>query len=51
MLGPIDGVDVNALLDHLPQWTHVTQPPYDGHDFVDDVVNLCFRREATHAEA
>jgi len=45
VLGPLDGLEVDALLHHLPQRTHVAQP---AHVFLQQIrcqINLFFRRE------
>ena len=50
MLTPLDGLNVNALLNHLPQWTHLSEPLGVRDASLSCEVNLLFRREPPDAE-
>ena len=50
-LRPVDGVNIDTLLHHLPQRAHLTEP-VDGTDNVlDDEVDLGLGGEAAKTEA
>ena len=53
MLGlrPVDGVDVNSLLHHLPQRAHLAEPVDGADDVLDDEVDLSLGGEAAETEA
>ena len=52
MLGlrPVDGVDVDALLHHLPQRAHLAEPVDGADDVLDDEVDLGLSGEAAETE-
>lgn len=53
MLGlrPVDGVDVDTLLHHLPQRAHLTKPVDGADNVLDDEVDLGLGGEAAQTEA
>jgi hypothetical protein len=51
VLGPVDGVDVNALLYHFPERAHITQPLDGCHNFPDDKIYLSLGRETADTES
>lgn len=51
MLTPLNLADVNTLLHHLPQRTHVPQSVDDRNDALDYEVDLGFGREAANAKS
>ena len=51
MLCPLDGLDVDAVLEHLPQRRHLPQPLHLPHRPRDRVVHLLLRREPPDAES
>ena len=50
VLAPLDGLDVDALLHHLPQWAHLAQLLHMRHRKRDRAVHLFCRCEAPQAE-
>lgn len=50
MLRPVNRVDVDALLHHLPQWAHITQPLHDRDDFLHREVDFGLGGKATDTE-
>ena len=53
MLGlrPVDGIDIDTLLHHLPQRAHLTKPVDGTDDVFDDEVDLGLGGEAPQTEA
>ena len=51
MLRPLDGLDVNAVLEHVPEGRHLPQPLDFSHRPRDRVVHLLLRSESTDAES
>ena len=51
MLCPLDGLDVDAVLEHLPERAHLPQPPHLPHRPGHRVVHLLLRRETTDAKS
>eukprot|EP00983_Pelagomonas_calceolata_P089608 1157328-Pelagomonas_calceolata.AAC.17 len=49
VLRPLDGLDVNALLHHLPQWAHLAQLVDVVHGELDGTVHFLDSGEAAHA--
>lgn len=50
MLAPLDGVQINALLDQLPQGTQLTQEVYPLPHRLQHVVDLAICRESPNAK-
>lgn len=50
MLGPLNAFDINSILEHFPQWRHLSQ----SRDFRDDsfnrVIHLFIRGEPTNTK-
>ena len=51
VLRPLDGLDVDAVLEHLPERRHLPQPPHLPHRPGHSVVDLLLRREPTDPES
>lgn len=49
MLGPLDGFEVDAVLDHVPQGGHLAELFDARHRLLDRHVHLLLRREAAEA--
>ena len=49
-LRPVDGVDIDTLLHHLPQRAHLAEPVDGADDVLDDEVDLSLGGEAADAE-
>ncbi len=50
ILGPLDTLDIDSILCHLPKWTHLPQSADMLHAQVYCVVNLLLSRESTDTE-
>mmetsp|Transcript_3222 Transcript_3222/g.5848 ORF Transcript_3222/g.5848 Transcript_3222/m.5848 type:complete len:304 (+) Transcript_3222:228-1139(+) len=50
ILGPLDRLEVNALLDHFPKGTHFTEARHMFFEQFQDKVHFLFRGEATNTE-
>lgn len=50
VLSPVDGININTLLHHLPERAHVTQPLHGRDYFSDDKIYLRLRRETTNTK-
>ena len=51
MLAPLDGVQINAFLDELPQRTELSQESYSVPHRVQDVVDLALGREPSDSKS
>lgn len=49
VLCPLNGLDVDALLHHLPQWAHLPQLVHMRHCLSNSSINLTISGEATNA--
>ena len=50
ILTPLNRLQVNALLDHLPQWTHLPQLPHTPTQLLNRVLNLLLGREPADSD-
>ena len=50
MGGPFDGLDVDSLLGHFPEWAHFAQLGDMVHQLFNGGVDLMLRREPAEAE-
>jgi hypothetical protein len=50
VLAPFNSIQIDALLHKLPQWAKLSQECHALFDGLENVVNLCFRRESADAE-
>ena len=48
---PLDGVDIDAFVDHIPQGTEIPQPVYLLGKQCDHEVNLLFSCESAKAKS
>lgn len=51
MLRPVNGIDVNAFLYHLPQRAHIAQLLHSCDYLLNNEVDLSLRREPTDTKA
>ena len=51
MMCPLDGIQVNSLFEHLPQWAHVAQFIDGVGHLLDRVIDLLFGGIAAQPEA
>lgn len=51
MLSPLNRLEVDAFLNHLPQWTHLAQTVRLFDAFLRGVINLGLGSEATQTES
>jgi len=51
VLGPLDRLDVDPVLDHLPQRRHLTQTTHLFNCSLDSVINFLLCCEATNTKS
>ena len=51
MLGPLDALDVDAILEHFPKWRHLPQPFnfFDGS--LNCIINFLFSCESANTKS
>lgn len=51
VLSPVNGININTLLHHLPKRAHVPQPLHGRDNFSNDKIYLRLGRETTNTES